>query len=207
MPESSNDSARSLSWRKKLLFALVTTTAFFLLLEASLAILGIERVTDSSDPFIGFSRQIPLMELDSGAADGPIIRTAPGKLVWFNPQSFPAKKPAGTRRLFCVGGSTTFGRPFADLTSYCGHLRELLPLVDPSFDWEVINAGGVSYASYRVAAVMEELAQYEPDLFIVYTKGDSRRIGRDSLSDIFQDSWRDPLADQLVIKLRYRLGS
>jgi hypothetical protein len=45
------------------------------------------------------------------------------------------------------------------------------------------------------------------DLFIVYTKGDSRRIGRDSFSDIFQDSWRDPLADQLVIKLRYRLGS
>jgi hypothetical protein len=45
------------------------------------------------------------------------------------------------------------------------------------------------------------------DLFIVYTKGDSRRIGRDSFSDIFQDSWQDPLADQLVIKLRYRLGS
>ena len=45
------------------------------------------------------------------------------------------------------------------------------------------------------------------DLFIVYTKGDSRRIGRNSFSDIFQDSWQDPLADQLVIKLRYRLGS
>ncbi|MEZ5362267.1 MAG: hypothetical protein R2748_07970 [Bryobacterales bacterium] len=34
---------------------------------------------------------------------------------------------------------------------------------------EVINAGGVSYASYRVAAVMEELAQYEPDAFLIYS--------------------------------------
>jgi tetratricopeptide (TPR) repeat protein len=33
----------------------------------------------------------------------------------------------------------------------------------------VINAGGISYASYRVANLMKELALYEPDLFIVYT--------------------------------------
>jgi hypothetical protein len=45
------------------------------------------------------------------------------------------------------------------------------------------------------------------DLFIVYTKGDSRRVAREPLRDLFEDSWQDPLADQLVIKLRYRLGS
>jgi len=33
----------------------------------------------------------------------------------------------------------------------------------------VINAGGVSYASYRVARLMRELSQYHPDLFIVYS--------------------------------------
>ncbi|MFT7302990.1 MAG: tetratricopeptide (TPR) repeat protein, partial [Akkermansiaceae bacterium] len=32
----------------------------------------------------------------------------------------------------------------------------------------LINAGGISYASYRVAALMEELSEYEPDVFIVY---------------------------------------
>ena len=32
-----------------------------------------------------------------------------------------------------------------------------------------INAGGVSYASYRVARLMNELKQYQPDLFIVYS--------------------------------------
>jgi len=32
-----------------------------------------------------------------------------------------------------------------------------------------VNAGGISYASYRVTAVMEELAAFEPDWFVVYT--------------------------------------
>ena len=71
--------------------------------------------------------------------------------------------------MFCLGGSTTFGRPYDDQTSFCGWLRELLAVAYPEGNWEVVNAGGVSYASYRVAALMEELVAYEPDLFIVYT--------------------------------------
>jgi tetratricopeptide (TPR) repeat protein len=53
--------------------------------------------------------------------------------------------------------------------SFCGWLREFLPAADPSRTWEVMNAGGISYASYRVANLMEELARYQPDLFIVYS--------------------------------------
>jgi hypothetical protein len=45
------------------------------------------------------------------------------------------------------------------------------------------------------------------DLYIVYTKGDSRSSALRSFSDQFRDSWNEPLGDQLVIKLRYRLGS
>jgi len=45
----------------------------------------------------------------------------------------------------------------------------LLPAADRSKNWEVINAGGISYASYRVAHLMEELVNYQPDLFIIYT--------------------------------------
>ena len=42
-------------------------------------------------------------------------------------------------------------------------------MADASRTWEVINSGGVSYASYRVANILEELTEYEPDLFVVYT--------------------------------------
>lgn len=45
------------------------------------------------------------------------------------------------------------------------------------------------------------------DLFIVYTKGDSRRTDLAGYGDLFDQAWQDPLGDQLVVKLRYRLGS
>jgi hypothetical protein len=45
------------------------------------------------------------------------------------------------------------------------------------------------------------------DLFVVYTKGDSRRVLFDEFDDLFQNSWDDPLGDQLVVKLRYRFGT
>ncbi len=157
------------SLKKKLLFSLISVTAFFLALEGVLALVGVRPEADSHDPYVGFSSRIPLMQLSEDAAGARTLTTAPGKLVWFNEQTFAPTKPPGTRRVFCLGGSTTYGRPYGDLTSYSNWLRHLLPMVDGETNWEVINAGGVSYASYRVAAVMEELAQYEPDLFIVYS--------------------------------------
>lgn len=45
------------------------------------------------------------------------------------------------------------------------------------------------------------------DLFIVYTKGDRSDTDLFEFSDMFRNSWRDPLIDQVVIKIRYRLGS
>ena len=84
-----------------------------------------------------------------------------------------------------MGGSTTYGRPFDDATSFCGWLRELLPVADPSRQWELINAGGISYASYRVAALMEELADYQPDVFIVYS-GQNEFLERRTYSGIIE---------------------
>jgi tetratricopeptide (TPR) repeat protein len=168
---STSGRSRSRPLVKKLLFAAVTTFSFFALLELLLAVVGVEPVTQNEDPFVGFAASTPLFvpdELD-GASSEARVRTAPGKQVWFNDQSFARRKGEKVRRVFCVGGSTTYGRPFDDATSYCGWLRRFLPLVDPGRKWEVINAGGISYASYRVARLMEELAQYEPDLFIVYS--------------------------------------
>ena len=43
------------------------------------------------------------------------------------------------------------------------------PAADPSRRWEVINAGGISYASYREAKLVEEIARYQPDLVLVYS--------------------------------------
>ena len=97
------------------------------------------------------------------------METAANKLGFFNTQTFTQTKPAGTFRIFCVGGSTTYGRPYDDTTSFAGWLRAFLPEADDSRRFEVVNAGGISYASYRVATLMEELIRYEPDLFVIYS--------------------------------------
>jgi tetratricopeptide (TPR) repeat protein len=154
---------------KKFLMGIGVTIAFFLVLEGILAIVGIEPRRFAEDPFVGFTSISPLFVEDVDADGTRVFRVSDGKRRLFNPQSFPVEKAKGTVRIFCLGGSTTFGRPFDDSTSFCGWLRELLPEVDPSHRWEVINAGGVSYASYRVALLMEELIHYDPDLFIIYS--------------------------------------
>lgn len=158
-----------LPWWKKLLLAAVVVGLFFTTLEAGLWLLGVKTLIADEDPYVGFADTLPLFVTET-TADGSVwMRTADNKLAWFNDQRFPRDKPPETRRAFCLGGSTTYGHPYDDTSSFAAWLRALLPAAAPQVQWEVINAGGISYASYRAAALVEELIQYEPDLFIVYT--------------------------------------
>lgn len=93
----------------------------------------------------------------------------PTRQVYFRPESFPAAKSADEFRIFCLGGSTVQGRPFKIETSFTTWLEISLNAAEPARRWEVINCGGVSYASYRLLPILEEVLQYEPDLIIVYT--------------------------------------
>ena len=154
---------------KKVLFAAITVVALLAAVEVMLMVLGVRPVLYDQDPYVGFSSYIPLFVEHTEPNGQKNMVTANNKLRFFNPQKFAAEKPAGTYRIFCAGGSTTFGRPYDDMTSFCGWLRAMLPGADPSRRWELVNVGGISYASYRVALLMEELIRYEPDLFIIYS--------------------------------------
>lgn len=153
---------------KRVAFSLLPLLMIWGVCEAGLWIAGVEPPIRSTDPYVGFAGEIPLFEsrVEKGVA---VKRTAENKLAFFNDQTFSMVKDPGTRRVFCLGGSTTYGRPYRDATSFCGWLRVALEWISPETHWEVINAGGISYASYRVAALMRELASEEPDLFVVYT--------------------------------------
>jgi tetratricopeptide (TPR) repeat protein len=153
---------------KKVLFSVVAVSVFFALAELLLAVLGVRPVLYDEDPYVGFDGSTPLFVRDTRAGGVEVMERAANKASLFNEQEFSVEKGRDVYRIFCVGGSTVYGRPYDDRTSFCGWLRELLPVADDSREWEVINAGGISYASYRVALVMEELADYEPDLFVIY---------------------------------------
>ncbi|NLX94851.1 MAG: tetratricopeptide repeat protein [Rhodopirellula sp.] len=179
----------ALPWWKKLLFSLLTTALFFGLMETLFALAGVSGEAVPTDPYLGLETGTPAFE-EQSRRDGVWMVTHPEKRTVFNEQSFLKQKPPNTYRVFSVGGSTTFGHPYCDPTSFSGWLRELLPAADASRNWEVINAGGISYASYRVAALMEDLTRYEPDLFVVYC-GHNEFLEERAYRDIAR--WPKPL--------------
>ncbi|HKQ37754.1 MAG TPA: tetratricopeptide repeat protein, partial [Verrucomicrobiae bacterium] len=153
-----------MSIRKKVLFGAVACAGILLLAEVALAFFGVKPMRYERDPYVGFSGRLPLF-----VRQRDLMVTAENKRRIFNYQQFPARKSKNAFRIFCMGGSTTYGHPYTDATSFCGWLRAMLPKADPSREWELINCGGVSYASYREALLMEELTKYQPDLFIILT--------------------------------------
>jgi tetratricopeptide (TPR) repeat protein len=159
----------SFSKRRCWIYSSILVLLFFGLLEAGLMLVGVKPLFVDQDPYVGFSSQLPLLVPASGDEDKQMMEIAPNKLRWFNQQRFPVAKGEKTYRIFCLGGSTTHGRPYDHRTAFCGWLQGFLEAADPSRTWEIINLGGVSYASYRVAAMMPELGSYQPDMFIVYT--------------------------------------
>ena len=167
--EDSNEGGPGLPLWLKAVFSILTTAALLATMEVGLALVGVGPLYYEDDPYVGFTSYIPLFVETKGHDQPTVMASAPAKRQFFNHQEFLKEKPEGVYRIFCLGGSTTYGRPYSDRTSFCGWLRELLTAADPTRKWEVINCGGISYASYRVAVLMEELVQYDPDLFTIYS--------------------------------------
>ena len=154
---------------KNSLLAVAAVTVFFGAVELVLASFGVRPMLLAEDPMVGFAENVPQF-VENTRPDGTVVmQTARNKRGLFNHQEFPRDKTGNSYRIFCMGGSTTYGRPYGDRVSFCGWLRSYLRAADPTRNWEVINAGGISFASYRVAKLMSELASYQPDLFIVYS--------------------------------------
>jgi lysophospholipase L1-like esterase len=125
---------------------------------------GESRLDD--DPFVGFNNLQPLFEADD---TGDRFVTAKTRWKFFTPEEFSARKSADTRRIFCLGGSTVKGRPFSKETSFTTWMQLALEQAQPNLNWEVINCGGISYASYRLTPILQECLAYEPDAFVVCT--------------------------------------
>jgi len=169
MKRKKTSTGKSIFFRR---FLLVLFGVFLLgLMELALRLLPIARPPEEeADPFVGFSGLHPLYVTYS-AADGSLrAKTAQEKLEWFNPQEFRARKERSTFRIVTLGGSTTYGRPYRNETSFSTWLEKILNSWSKSgTGYEVINAGGISYASYRVAIVLQEILEFDPDLVVIYT--------------------------------------
>jgi lysophospholipase L1-like esterase len=135
-------------------------------LELLFAALDWGRTDASEDPFVGFHGSRPLFVLNQ---DGTRYEIPPSRQAFFRPQSFSAQKAPDGYRIFCLGGSTVQGRPYATETAFGKWLEIALQTAEPQRTWEVVNCGGVSYASYRLVPILQEVLQYEPDLIVLCT--------------------------------------
>ena len=184
-PQAHPSIQRDLPLWKKLAFGIPTALAILVGLELILWACGVNPAYDRRDPYAGFTPQVPHFQVVTNSHGETLVSVGPTKRESLNDQTFPRHKQPGTYRIVCLGGSATYGRPFFDHTSFAGWLRAFLPKADPSRKWEVINAGAISYASYRVKGLMAELAQYEPDLFIAYM-GHNEFLERRTYAGVFE---------------------
>lgn len=162
---SADDRPRPSRWRW-LLFRLAAMLLGLLPLvaaEIALRAFDVGRPTDYDDPFVGFSDIHPLFVLNEEQGRYGIAKS---RLSHFRPDSFRAEKPSNEFRIFVLGGSTVQGRPWSIETSFTTWLELGLNAADPSRQWEVVNCGGISYATYRLVPIMQEVLAYQPDLII-----------------------------------------
>jgi len=136
----------------------------FILAEAALRVLDVGRPEDSADALAGFNRRLPLFVRQDN-----VYRIAHAREPFFLPQEFPADKPRNGLRVFCFGGSTVHGHPYKGDTAFPKWLELELAATNPTRSCQVINCGGVSYASYRLAPLVKEVLHYQPDLVILAT--------------------------------------
>jgi tetratricopeptide (TPR) repeat protein len=86
----------------------------------------------------------------------------------FRVEEFPARPAPGVRRVVCVGGSTTYGHPFEPPGFFSDWLAVRLPVLLPGRRFEVLNLGCNGFSSRHVADLVDDLAEAEVDLLVVY---------------------------------------
>ncbi|MFT5367545.1 MAG: tetratricopeptide (TPR) repeat protein [Candidatus Latescibacterota bacterium] len=124
------------------------------------------------------------------------------KPVLFTIQS---PKPKGVYRIFVLGGSAALGVP-QPAFSFSRILETMLEAQYPQTDFEVINAAMVAINSHVVLPIIQNCAEYEPDLFIVYM-GNNEVVGPFGAGSVFGAHTLDLSAIRLGLWLKsWRLG-
>jgi len=100
---------------------------------------------------------------------------------------FPKLKSPRSKRIFCLGESTMAGFPYEYNATPTSMLNDRLATLLPSDTIEVINAGMSAVGSTVVRDLIRDLADYEPDLFVIY-------VGHNEFYGVFGPGSSAPLA-------------
>lgn len=107
----------------------------------------------------------------------------PGVLRTAAPFAIPAEKPPGTFRIFILGESAAYGDPDPTF-GFSRYLDVMLRERFPSIKFEIINAGITAINSNAILPIARDLADHQPDLFIIYA-GNNEVIGPFGAGTVF----------------------
>jgi tetratricopeptide (TPR) repeat protein len=116
------------------------------------------------------------------------------------PVRLPAKKAAGTYRIFVLGSSAAMGDP-EPAFSLSRMLEAMLRAAYPDRHFEVVNAGITAINSHLVREFAADCAALEPDLFIVY-EGNNEVIGPFGPAGVFSPFLRTETGIRAAVWLK-----
>ena len=153
--------------------------AFFLGATAAIVLLSVEAgarliaamqlalAGKNVNPYVEITNRADVFERASEGGRPVYHRTADHPWIPGN-QTFEAEKSARTLRIFLLGGSAANGWPHDGSLGIGPLLAHKLRAALPETNVEVLVGAGVTFASYRVKVVFDEIIDYAPDLVIIY---------------------------------------
>jgi len=160
-------------WRRSLFIsvsAILTPVLLLAVAEMTLRLCGVGTPTGVMRPCTDQGRSA---YCDNQFFAAPFF--PPGAFRTPRPYGVPAKKAPGTYRIFVLGESVAWGDP--DPTyGFARYLEVMLRERFPQVKFEVINASITAINSHVLLPMVEDLVQYQPDLFVIYT-GNTEVVG------------------------------
>src|ERR1700739_4990208 len=159
---SSPPASRWRFWVTRIAFAIVAPALLLALTEGALRLFHVGYSTSLMEPCTIHGHQSSCYNLFFAAPFFP-----PGMIK--TPQFFSISpvKPLHTYRILVLGESAAMGDP-DPAYSFSRYLEVMLRQRFPGTNFEVVNTGMVAINSHVSRIMARDLAEYQPDLYIVY---------------------------------------
>jgi tetratricopeptide (TPR) repeat protein len=157
-------------WGLRIVVAVVVPLLLLVLAEGALRLFHVGYSTDLMEPCTVHGKPAACYNLFFPAPFFP-----PGMIK--TPQFFSIApvKPKNTFRIFVLGESAAMGDP-DPAYGFSRYLEVMLRSRFPGMKFEVVNTGMVAINSHVIRVIAQELAPYQPDLYIVYA-GSNEVVG------------------------------
>ena len=143
---------------------------FLAMVEVVLRIFGVGYSTDVTVPCTVKGHPASCYNLFFAAPFFP-----PGMIKTPQMYAIPAVKPPHTFRIFVLGESAAMGDPDPSY-GFSRYLEVMLRERYPEMNFEIVNTGSVAINSHVVLPIAKGLANFSPDLFIIYS-GNNEVVG------------------------------